>query len=72
MRGGEFVSVAIQLFVAAYLIYFYPRGVRRQFQNRPMPPLFRILANYIPVAGYLLAAGTLLYVILRLSGRIAA
>lgn len=70
LKGGELLSAAFNLFIAAYLIYFYPRGVRRQFQNRPTPPLFQILAKAIPVTGYLLAAGTLIYVILRLSGTI--
>ena len=66
MRGGEFVSAAIQLLVAVYLIFFYPRGVRRQFRNRPVPPLFRKLAVAAPLVGYLLAAGTVIYVVLRL------
>lgn len=68
MRSGEFISAAINLLIAAYLIYFYPRGLRRQFQGRPVPPLFRMLATIIPLAGYLLAAGTVIYVILRLTG----
>ena len=71
MRSGEFISAAINLLVAAYLIYFYPRNLRRQFQGRPVPPLFRMLAIIAPLAGYLLAAGTVIYVILRLTGRIA-
>ncbi len=67
LRGGEYISIAINLLVAAYLIYFYPNHARRQFQNRPMPPFFRLLASIAPVIGYILAVITLLYLILRMS-----
>jgi len=70
LRGGEFISVAINLLVAAYLIYYYPHQARRQFQNRPMPPFFRTLIMIAPVAGYLLVALTVIYVILRATGTI--
>lgn len=71
LKGGELVSALLNLGIAVYLIHFYPRSLKRQLQGRPMPPLFRLLAKAIPVVGYLLAAGTILYVVLRLSGVIA-
>lgn len=70
LSGGEYISAVINLLIAAYLIQFYPRSVQRQFQGRPMPPLFRLLYRGIPVAGYLLAAGTIIYAVLRLSGTV--
>jgi hypothetical protein len=72
LKSGELVSALLNLCIAVYLIHFYPRSLKRQLQGRPMPPLFRLLAKAIPVVGYLLAAGTILYVMLRLSGVIAA
>lgn len=72
LKGGELVSAVLNLCIAVYLIHFYPRSLARQLQGRPMPPLFRVLAKVIPVVGYLLAAGTILYVALRLGGVIAA
>lgn len=71
LSSGEIISAAINLGVAIYLIHYYPRSVRRQFRTQPMPPLFAVLVKAIPVAGYLLAGGTVLYVLLRLSGVIA-
>lgn len=66
LKSGELVSALLNLCIAVYLIHFYPRSLKRQLQGRPMPPLFRLLARVIPVVGYLLAAGTILYVALRL------
>lgn len=71
LKGGEVVSALLNLCIAVYLIHFYPRSLKRQLQGRPMPPLFRLLARVVPVVGYLLAAGTILYVALRLGGVIA-
>ena len=70
LSGGEYISAVLNLLIAAYLIYYYPRSVQRQFQGRPTPPLFRLLSRVIPVVGYLLAAGTIVYVVLRLSGTV--
>ncbi len=69
LGGGEYLSAALNLLIAAYLIFFYPRSVRRQFRGKPaMPPLFHTLLRLAPIAGVLLAAATILYVGLRLTG----
>jgi len=70
LSGGEYISAVLNLLIAAYLIYYYPRSVQRQFLGRPVPPLFSLLSKVIPVVGYLLAAGTIAYVVLRLSGAV--
>lgn len=72
LQGGEFISAALNLLIALYLIHFYPRSVQRQFHGRPIPPLFGLLARGMPLVGGLLAAGTILYLALRLSGFFAA
>lgn len=69
MGSGEVVSAAINLLIAAYLTFIYPRILRRQFRAKPaVPPLFSKLMKLAPAAGILLAVGTVLYVILRLAG----
>ncbi|HEY0721118.1 MAG TPA: hypothetical protein VGE50_07685 [Gammaproteobacteria bacterium] len=69
LGGGEYVSAALNLLIAAYLIFFYPRSVRRQFRNKPaVPPLFSKLMKLVPIAGVLLATATITYVGLRLTG----
>ncbi|HEY0634434.1 MAG TPA: hypothetical protein VGE00_03545 [Gammaproteobacteria bacterium] len=68
LGGGEYASAALNLLVAAYLIFIYPRSVRRQFRGKPaMPPLFGKLMKLAPIAGGLLAVATLLYIGLRLA-----
>lgn len=65
---GEYLSAALNLLIAVYLIVFYPRSVRRQFRGKPaIPPLFNILMKGAPIAGVLLALGTVLYLIMRLT-----
>jgi len=71
LSGGEYISAVLNLLIAAYLISYYPRSVQRQFLGRPTPPLFGLLSRVIPVVGYLLAAGTIAYVVLRLSGAVS-
>lgn len=68
MGGGEWLSVAINLAVGLYLVWFYPRALRARLGSGRLPPLFALLRKVVPLLGYLLLAGTVLYVGMRLSG----
>lgn len=68
MGGGEWLSMAINLAVGIYLAWFYPRTLRARLGNGRLPPLFALVVKVVGPLGYLLMAGTLLYVGARLAG----
>jgi cellobiose-specific phosphotransferase system component IIC len=65
---GLLLSLAINLLVGAYFVWFYPRSVHRQFSGRQVPPAFSILLRILPPAGALLMLASVLYAILALAG----
>lgn len=61
MKGGELLSLLINLGVGGYLALFYPRALRRRFAHHPMPRGFALLLKVVPPAGWLIIALTLAY-----------
>lgn len=63
MNTGLLTSLIIMIAVAIFFIR-YPAFMRRQFHNRPPPPLFRWLGRMLPAMGYLIIALMLLWLAL--------
>lgn len=63
---GLLLSVAINLLVGAYLLWGYPRTVKRSFKGRPPPPAFALLARVIPPLGGVIIAASLAWLIYTL------
>ena len=66
MSVGELLSALINIAVGVYFIRFYPAFAKRRFQGRRLPPLFAFLVKALPVVGYVLIAGTVFYLAMRL------
>lgn len=64
MTSGVLLSVVINLAVAIYFIHFFPRSLKRKMPQEAMPPFFRIMQTVIPLLGYLLIAGTFIYLMM--------
>lgn len=65
MRGGELLSLLINISVGIYFIHYYPRSVRGKLDR--MPRIFSVLNRALPIFGYLLIAATVIYALLRAS-----
>lgn len=64
MSPGVVFSILINVAVAVYFIHFFPRSIRKKIPQQRMPPFFAVLLKIIPLLGYLLLIGTLLYMVL--------
>ncbi|GAB4293741.1 MAG: hypothetical protein Kow0096_09550 [Thiohalomonadaceae bacterium] len=63
MGGGELLSLLINIGVGAYFAWYYPRSVRGKLERMPM--IFTLLNRVLPVLGYLLMVGSVVYALLR-------
>lgn len=68
MALSEWIAVAINILLAVYFVWYYPRTLKRMFGARPMPRGFVLLRLFIRYVGIVALAGTALYVLLRLTG----
>ena len=57
MSEGLIISVIINLLVAFYFIYVFPRNLAKKLPQ--MPPFFKFLHRVIPIVGLLLIIVTL-------------
>lgn len=65
MKGGDLLSLLINIGVGIYFIHYYPQSVRGKLDR--MPRIFSLLARILPPIGYVLIAGSIIYALLRAS-----
>ncbi len=63
---SEWLAIAINLLVAAYLIYFYPKTQAKIFQGVTIPRGFLLLRSGAKVVGYVIVVASLGYIVYRL------
>jgi hypothetical protein len=68
MALSEWLSIAINLAVASYLIYFYPKSQQKVFRGIPVPPGFVILRKVMQAIGYAVVLVSVGYAVYRLMG----
>jgi O-antigen/teichoic acid export membrane protein len=60
MSEGLIVSAIINLLVAFYMIYIFPRNLQKKLPQ--MPPFFKFLHRAIPILGKIIIIMTLLLI----------
>ena len=63
MNGADVLSIVINLAVGAYFAVLYPRSVKKRFGDRELPRGFALLLRFVPPAGWLIMAITVIYAI---------
>ncbi|MCF6219269.1 MAG: hypothetical protein L3J62_07235 [Gammaproteobacteria bacterium] len=65
MLFSEWVAIAVNLLIAIYLIYFYPKTQAKIFQGIETPQAFVLLRTGAKVVGYLIILASLGYSLYR-------
>ena len=66
MSNADLFSIVINLVVGAYFAVIYPRSVQKRFGDGPLPRGLQLLLRFVPPAGWLIIALTLIYMFTRL------
>lgn len=61
MNSSLIFSLLVNVLVGVYLIWFYPRSVRRNFTDGRIPPAFALLAKLMPVFGAAIIVASAIY-----------
>lgn len=72
MQLSEWVAVAINLALGIYFIHFYPKAQVKMFRGHAIPKGFVWLRTLMKIMGMVAIGATLIYVVLRLSGKMVA
>lgn len=70
VNPGEAVSVLINLAVGTYFAFGFKRHLAHALRGRQPPPFFAVAAPIVTVMGFLVLAGTVAFVLLRLAGQL--
>ncbi len=62
----EWLAIAVNLLVAAYLIHFYPKTLAKIFRGAVIPRGFLLLRHGAKVVGYIIVVASLGYIVYRL------
>ena len=63
MSNADLFSIVINLAVGAYFAVIYPRSVKKRFGDRPLPRALELMLRFVPPAGWLIMAITIIYAV---------